>query len=427
MINCFVAVCLIMSSLPGEPAPLELPIEIVASDPPAGAVDARQPSNSDGTNPSGWSSVVLTFTGSTTGMVPANFTVTSTSGTPPTVSSVVPNGVNATVNLSGRIPPGAWTTIQYNPSVTQIVLGYLPGDVDASRTSNPSDILALIDHLNGLVTYPIWQVDLDRSGAAAPADIIKEIDMLNGVGAYAPGWNGVSIGSAPQPGFCTFGRKYAGVHKNIPDATGASAVIRTRSTTLCGEPTTHGTAASAAWVGPVLFNAGSAVKWAQTGYWRHRGGTTGVTIHLHQYAETQAGPNPADYERFQQPGIPSGTHQYRCSLLSPLFGTWTYEIDELPFHTFTHNGWRDVQATHVQWMGEIFNKQDQMPGTATAKCDFTDCQVSTDYSSFQNAGIVISNVKTSNTNEWGSEYVSPTAFNIWDKIIPQMESSNEFE
>ena len=77
--------------LPGDPPPAgNLPVEIISSDPPAGAVDARQPSNLDGTNPTGWSSLVLTFTGSTTGLVPANFTVTSTSGTPPTVSSVVP-------------------------------------------------------------------------------------------------------------------------------------------------------------------------------------------------------------------------------------------------------------------------------------------------------------------------------------------------
>jgi len=239
--------------LPGSPPPPpgNPPIEIVSSSPPHGAIDARQPSNPDGSNPTGWTSIVLTFTGSTSGLLPKHIGISSTSGTPPTVSSVVPNGVNVTVNFSGRIPPGAWTTIKHHSSATQVVLGYLPADVNADGTSNSADTQALIDHLNGVVTYPIWQTDMDRSGATTSADILTHVDLLNGAGGFDP-WNGVSLGAQPQPGSCTPGRKYAQAIKT-GTATGCSAAIRTRATVLCGEPTETQPAQSGAYAGVTNF------------------------------------------------------------------------------------------------------------------------------------------------------------------------------
>jgi hypothetical protein len=57
-----------------------------------------------------------------------------------------------------------------------------------------------------------------------------------------------------------------------------------------------------------------------------------------------------------------------------------------------------------------------MVGTSSAKCDITDCQVSLNWTSFQSANILATDVKTSNANEWGIERVSATALNVWDKV-----------
>lgn len=111
-------------------------------------------------------------------------------------------------------------------------------------------------------------------------------------------------------------------------------------------------------------------------------------------------------------------HEYRCFLNSSLLGTWTYEIDAAPFRTFTHNGWQNVTGTHYHWAAEILNEQDQMVGTSSAKCNITECQVSLDWTAFQNANILATDLKTNNGDKWGIERVNATAINIWDKVVP---------
>ncbi len=94
--------------------------------------------------------------------------------------------------LSEPIPPGAWTTVTHVLSGTSIRVGHLPGDVDGNRVSTPTDILQLIDGLNGLIVWPIWSTDINRSGLAEPSDILSVIDLLNGAGVFDP-WHGRSL------------------------------------------------------------------------------------------------------------------------------------------------------------------------------------------------------------------------------------------
>ena len=129
----------------------------------------------------------------------------------------------------------------------------------------------------------------------------------------------------------------------------------------------------------------------------------------------RAGPQDADYQLFLDTPPGGGIHEYKCYLLSSLFGTWKYEYDGLPWHQFTHNGWRNVTGTNYQWITEIHNKEDQMVGTATAKCNYTDCQYSVSWGTFQNANIATGDLHTDDAAEWGIERVSATAFNVWDK------------
>jgi hypothetical protein len=68
-----------------------------------------------------------------------------------------------------------------------------PSNVNSDSAAAPSDILDLIDSLNGVRVPPlnIWQCDIDRSTVCAPADIIGEIDLLNGANGFRV-WNGSS-------------------------------------------------------------------------------------------------------------------------------------------------------------------------------------------------------------------------------------------
>jgi hypothetical protein len=166
------------------------------------AIDARQPfSPGDPGTPQGWNAITFTFDCSdTSGLAMSDFSVTTTpSGTAPTVTGVTSSGSSLTVNLSGPIPPGVWTCIEYVPSGAKRCLGFLPADANSDGTAAPVDILDIIDNLNG-VRVPallLHQCDLDRSVLCAPADILSEIDLLNGASGFAV-WNGKSLPFCPS-------------------------------------------------------------------------------------------------------------------------------------------------------------------------------------------------------------------------------------
>ena len=66
-------------------------------------------------------------------------------------------------------------------------------------TSAPSDILYVIDCLNGVRTCDDFQCDVDRSLQCGPPDILRVIDLLNGAGQYAPWLNKNMPISCPSP------------------------------------------------------------------------------------------------------------------------------------------------------------------------------------------------------------------------------------
>jgi len=173
-----------------------VPLQVVSSDPPNNAIDARQPSNPDGSNRSGWSSVILTLNGQPCTMATSRFVITKVGGVlpPPSIASVEQvTGGTVRVILDGPIEPGTWTIIEDSISGAGVRLGFLPGDVNGDGTASPVDILALIDALNGVgPTLPPWATDIDRSGVTAPADILSLIDLLNGAGAFDV-WNGAKL------------------------------------------------------------------------------------------------------------------------------------------------------------------------------------------------------------------------------------------
>jgi hypothetical protein len=172
------------------------PGPIVSSIPATNSVDARQPSNPAGgcVDAPGYSSIVVTHQNAATGVTPASYAVAvdPVGGPVPAITDVAVNGNDATLTLDQRIPTAKWTVITHIQSATSIRVGNLPGDVDNNKTASAVDILRLIDHLNGVQNYAMFQTDIDRSGVTTSADILRQIDLLNGAGCLDP-WINVSL------------------------------------------------------------------------------------------------------------------------------------------------------------------------------------------------------------------------------------------
>lgn len=176
------------------------------SNPPNCAIDARQPH--DMYNPViryGWDFADLTFDCTLPPLTPSHFIVSqhpAAPAAPPTVVNVL--GLTADtvrVQFSGPINPGCWTCLQvkWNSGLGNAgCFGYLPADANASLQSGPPDIIAVIDHINGVIPRPIYGVDMDRSTVVDPSDIIRVIDLLNGAGAFAP-WMNATLPPCPSP------------------------------------------------------------------------------------------------------------------------------------------------------------------------------------------------------------------------------------
>lgn len=180
----------------------ETELAIVLSWPPDGAIDARQPSNLDGSELFGWTSVEITFNGDVSGMTPSDFTVTELGGariTAPIAKLAVTSANTIRITLDDRFEPGARTVFTHNASCTRICLASLPGDANNDGLSLARDIRALIDHLNGVLVPPMamWQCDVDRSDVCAPADVLRVIDLQSGADAFKP-WLGAVLPDCPR-------------------------------------------------------------------------------------------------------------------------------------------------------------------------------------------------------------------------------------
>ncbi|MBI4717601.1 MAG: hypothetical protein HY763_07335 [Planctomycetes bacterium] len=175
---------------------------LASSDPPDGAIDARQPTDLAGFNPAGWQSVDVTFSAvsSCTPLSPADFQVTQLGrpGPAPSVQNVVPRGGGRyTLTLDRAISDRAWTVIAHTPSNARVRLGYLPADVNADGVSNARDVIAIINALNMVGPVPpVWSADINRIKGFESADIQRTVDLLRGAGAFDP-YNGAKL--PPRP------------------------------------------------------------------------------------------------------------------------------------------------------------------------------------------------------------------------------------
>ena len=167
-------------------------LHIVSSDPGDGWIDARRPTDPDGTGVFGWSAVDITFDGDASGLTPADFTTSETcdagacDGVAPSVTGVGGAGAALTVTLDRPIDPVAWTTIALGRRRRERrgAAGLLAGrrGCELDRQKNANDIIEVVDAVTG--GGELYHCDIDRSGAITANDIVALVDLLNGAGGY---------------------------------------------------------------------------------------------------------------------------------------------------------------------------------------------------------------------------------------------------
>ena len=165
---------------------------VTRTDPPSGAIDARQPHALDNRSVRfGWTTIELTFSCHIVAPSPSDFVVTAVGAeraAPEVEYVVLVDGHTVRLELSGPIDPGAWTMVTHEPTGERICLGYLPGDVTGDGVTAVPDIAALIDSIN-LVSNrirPDYATDIDGSGVVRPQDVLRLIDLLNGASTFEP-------------------------------------------------------------------------------------------------------------------------------------------------------------------------------------------------------------------------------------------------
>ncbi len=171
-------------------------------DPPAGTIDARQPHPPDAPDePQGISSVTVAaheHSGACCWTV-----CEDGDGYPPNgIHAITSNGDGTyRVELARPITPGEWTTLAYGSYTHQTAsFGALPGDANGDRVVDPSDIIAIVDQINGVIELPfgMYGCDMDRDGTCATPDIVRLIDLLNGADEGSPWMDATLTESGPS-------------------------------------------------------------------------------------------------------------------------------------------------------------------------------------------------------------------------------------
>lgn len=166
----------------------DITLTITQSEPPIDAIDARRPIDQVTGEPVGWDGARITFDPTPACLTPLDIVVVQQGdlSAPPFATDITigPDNV-ALVDLNRVIAPRAWTTIRHDVTATSVRFASLPADVNADRSSNESDVAALISTLNGLGDpRSESSTDIDRSALTTPADLLETVDLLNGAGLY---------------------------------------------------------------------------------------------------------------------------------------------------------------------------------------------------------------------------------------------------
>lgn len=152
-------------------------LRVLGSDPPAGAIDARQ-------GKGGWDRIDLIFNADTAGVKAGDFTIEDGSLHAPKIRKLEAHGTQLTLWFDRGIQPARWTAINHTSSSTGIRIGCLPGDVNGDGFVDAVDVFLLADQANGRTQLPPYQADVDADGTFGVADALRIIDLLNQPNAY---------------------------------------------------------------------------------------------------------------------------------------------------------------------------------------------------------------------------------------------------
>ena len=107
------------------------------------------------------------------------------------------------------------------------------------------------------------------------------------------------------------------------------------------------------------------------------------------------------------------THAYAVSL-NTTTGNWTALFDSAAWDSYENVGWKKTGSWGV-WQVEIYNKEDDLAGTNSNRCTYSNCSYKLQGGSWTDAGFVDADMFSKDANEWGVNRTSGTAFDVWDK------------
>lgn len=151
---------------------------IVASDPPAGAIDARIIADSSGLT-GGWPTIQLTFDSDAAPISENEFSFNSALGSPPSIQGIAAVGRSLTLTFNHPMASGAWTEITHKPTGNTLRFGVLPGDVNGDGIRDSRDLLSLLSILGSDDAAPAYRADLNGDGTTNVRDVLTMIDYLN--------------------------------------------------------------------------------------------------------------------------------------------------------------------------------------------------------------------------------------------------------
>ncbi len=187
---------IVTTIVPGDCATCEAAITLDTSEPVSGFVDVLQPSEPNGSSATGIRAIDYTFNAfpNCTTPIAGDYQVSQLGGTgiaPSIDSAQTQAGGEIRVTLSAPVNPGARTTITHMLSGIGAEVGFLPGDVNRDGTTNRLDLTAIAMSMDSL-SLPLSDSDMDRNGSTNTSDILRLIDLLQGAGMYDI-WDGSSL------------------------------------------------------------------------------------------------------------------------------------------------------------------------------------------------------------------------------------------
>ena len=154
--------------------------------------------------------------------------------------------------------------------------------------------------------------------------------------------------------------------------------------------------------------------WAQSGFFRERPGAYSG-YNRGRYFEIQGYGYRQQMDSILRVPAEGSEHNYRIEM-NLYTGTWEAAYDDTVWFVWANDPfWQNTPGNSIQWTGEIYGYETDMPGTYTSPCTIKACSLKTTSSVFyQSAGIRSDSLFGSNFSEWQIQYMSPTQVNIWD-------------